>query len=150
MIADRITNAPLYVSLSPRLAAALEYLRQTDFCRVPQGRYELDGANLYVLVQEYTTKPRAMGRWEAHRRYMDVQYLVAGEELVGYANVQNLRLVENYDEGRDVMFFEGDGDFLTMHPGTFVILFPEDAHMPGVTVRGLVAVKKVVAKVLIG
>ena len=149
MIIDRIDNAPLYVGLGKRIAAALEYLRQTDFARLAPGRYDLDGDNVYALVQEYTTKPRDKGRWEAHRRYIDVQYLAAGIERIGYANAQRLTVTEAYDAAKDALFLEGEGDFLLMRPGMFMMLAPEDAHMPGLAAAAPAPAKKVVVKVLV-
>jgi len=154
MIIDRIENAPLYVGLGKRIATALDYLGKTDFSRVPPGRCEIDGANLYALVQEYPTKPRETARWEAHRRYIDVQYLVSGVERIGYSPISSLQVIEAYDENKDALFLAGEGDFLLMRPGMFMVLWPEDAHMPGIAVAAPATAgkptpaKKVVVKVL--
>ena len=149
MIIDRIENAPLYLGLGKRIAAALDYLRGTDFSRVPTGRCDLDGASLYALVQEYATRPRETARWEAHRRYIDVQYLVSGVERIGYANLARLKVAEAYDEKKDALFLSGEGDFLLMRPGMFMLLWPEDGHMPGIAAETPAPAKKVVVKVLV-
>ena len=149
MIIDRIENAPLYVGLSKRTAAALAYLRKTDFSRMPAGRSDLDGANLYALVQEYDSRPCDTACWEAHRRYIDVQYLVSGVERIGYAQLSSLQVTQAYDEKNDALLLSGDGDFLLMRPGMFMVLWPEDAHMPGIATAAPAPVKKVVVKVLL-
>jgi YhcH/YjgK/YiaL family protein len=146
MIADDIRNSSLYACLSPGIDAALKYLAGTDFSRVGPGRHEI-GEGCYCIVQDYTTAPREQKRYEAHRKYVDVQFIASGEELIGHADIATLRAAEDYDESRDVAWFEGEGDFVTARAGVFVILFPHDAHMPGVSLAGCEAVRKVVAKV---
>ena len=132
MVVDHIRNAGLYRGLGPGIGAALEYLARTDFGKVEIGRHDLpDG--LYAMVQEYETKPREEKRWEAHRKYIDVQFVAAGSELMGYADIASLEAVGEYDGSEDVQFFSGIGDFLRLTPGVFAILYPHDAHMPGVT-----------------
>ena len=111
------------------------------------GRHELDGDKVFALVQQYQTKPLAEGKWEAHRKYIDVQYVAAGVEKIGWAPVSRLKVTELYDETKDVAFYTGKGDFVTVPAGWFVILFPEDAHMPSIAVDAPSPVTKVVVKV---
>jgi biofilm protein TabA len=146
MIADDIRNASLYAGLAPGIATALKYLADTDFSRVEPGRYEI-GGGCYCLVQDYTTAPREQKRYEAHRQYVDVQFIDSGVELIGHADVGTLRVLEEYDESKDVAFLEGEGSFVIARAGTFVILFPHDAHIPGVALAQPEPVRKVVAKV---
>ncbi|MGD0519521.1 MAG: YhcH/YjgK/YiaL family protein, partial [Thermoguttaceae bacterium] len=73
MIVDLITNAHLYVDLGPGIKRALNYIQLTDLLTLNVGRYEIEGPSMFVLVQEYATKPKDQGRWEAHRRYIDLQ-----------------------------------------------------------------------------
>jgi YhcH/YjgK/YiaL family protein len=148
MVVDRLSNAPMYHGLGKRMEAALEYLRKTDFSRIAPGRYEIDGANVYALVQEYLTKPKEQGRLEAHRRYVDVQYVVEGVERMGYASLEGLKVSQAYDEAKDCLFLEGDADFFLAPAGTFAIYGPQDAHMPGIAIERPERVKKVVVKVL--
>ncbi len=143
MIVDRIENAVLYRCLGKRIALALEFA-QTP--REP-GRYELDGDKVFALVQSYQSKPRAEGKWEAHCKYIDVQYIASGAERIGWTHVSRLTLTEPYDETKDIAFYKGTGDFVTVPAGSFAILFPEDAHMPGIAVDTPSPVTKVVVKV---
>jgi YhcH/YjgK/YiaL family protein len=146
MIADRLVNAHRYAGLGPRITRALEFLDRTDLYAIADGRHELDGADLYALVQRYTSKPVAEGRWEAHRRYADLQYVVAGEERIGYGPIE--RFTRNgYDAERDFEALTGDGDFLRLGAGSFVLLWPGEAHMPQVAVADPSPVKKVVLKI---
>jgi YhcH/YjgK/YiaL family protein len=109
---------------------------------------DIDGDNLYALVQEYVTKPVEQGVWEAHRRYIDVQYMVSGTERMGVANLRVMRLGE-YSAEKDFQPMIGTGNFLDVFAGAFVIFFPEDAHMPGLQASQPEFIRKVVLKVKI-
>ena len=146
MIIDQLKNAPLYFGVNKGLATAFQYLQNTDLTKVPPGKYEIDGSNVYALVQEYETKSKEKGRWESHRRYLDVQYVFKGVEQIGYANLEQLQAGE-YDEAKDFWALSGEGDFLVVRAGTFVILAPQDGHMPGIAVSSPQPVKKIVVKV---
>ena len=148
MILDRLENAAFYRSLSPRIAAALEYLRATDFSALADGRHEIDGDRLVAMVQRYRTKPLAKARWEAHRRYLDVQYVVEGDERIGYAPVlKDSPVAEPYDADKDVMFYAVQGDLLQVSAGSFAIFAPQDIHAPGL-VGGAPPVVRDVLKVV--
>ena len=147
MITDRLDNAATYRGLGKRMSAALRFLKRTDFSRVAPGRHEIDGANIYVLVQNYETKPREQGRWEAHRRYIDVHYMAEGAERIGFANVQDLKAAGEYCRKDDYVLFEGEGNSLVLREGCFAIFYPQDAHMPCLAVGGPEPVLKIVVKV---
>jgi YhcH/YjgK/YiaL family protein len=151
MIIDRLEKASLYQGVHKKLAMAFDYLQKTDLERVEPGTREIDGRKVYVMVQQYETKPMEKGRWEAHRKYIDVQYVHRGAERFGYANVLDLK-PGNYDEAKDFLSLEGEGrgDFFLVRQETFVILFPQDGHMPGMAVSTPQPVKKFVVKVAIG
>jgi len=146
MIIDRIENASLYGN-STALAKAFEYLVQTDLKTIPGGRYELDGMKRFALIGESTTQPLGQALFEAHRKYIDVQYIVSGVEKMGYAPLDTLQVVTAYDENKDAEMRKGDGDFLTAKAGMFLVFFPNDAHMPGLAVHQPAPVKKVVIKI---
>lgn len=148
MILDHLSNASLYRSLHPRLARALEALSDPSLMTRPPGRYELDGQRLFAMIQEYTTKPADEGRWEAHRKYIDVQFVASGCEVIGHAPLSNLKIVEPYNAEKDVMFLAGPGTLLRLDAGMFAIFYPHDAHMPTLAVSTPEAVRKVVIKVL--
>ena len=137
MIVDHIEHAALYYSLGPRIAAALTYLAQTDFSLLPDGRCELDGDRLFAIVQRYRTKPAADARWEAHRQYVDVQYVAAGVERMGWAALYDgMTLAVPYDPVKDVVFFDAAGQFFDVPAGRFVIFAPHDVHAPGLRPEG--------------
>src|SRR6266542_1440678 len=148
MIYDNIANAHLYASLSPRIKQAFEYLQTTDLSALPVGRIELDGKNLYVVVQEYSSKLKEQGKWEAHRRYIDLQYIHQGSEKMGYAQIGRLKQGD-YNPDKDYLALSGDGEFLTLESGDFMLLWPNDGHMPGMAIAAPIPVKKVVVKIAI-
>jgi YhcH/YjgK/YiaL family protein len=152
MILDLLANAPLYRGLPARLVAALEYLQQTELAALPLGKTVIDGERLFALVQEYTPKPASQGKFEAHRRYWDVQYVVSGVERMGWNALSRMAVSEPYSSQRDVAFFVGAGDFFLVPAGTFAVFGPSDVHMPGVAIddrdaAGQTLVRKVVMKV---
>lgn len=148
MIIDKLKNAKSYYGLGSRMKAALEYLENTDFSKMEPGKYEVDGTNIYALVQQYDSRLRKDGKWEAHQRYADIQYIAEGVELMGYANLDSMKASQSYDAAKDIVFLEGNGDFATADQGTFVILLPQDVHMPGQAAADPQPVRKVVMKVL--
>jgi YhcH/YjgK/YiaL family protein len=148
MIIDLLANAYLYGDLTPRLTAGLAYLQQTDFTSLDPGRYEIEGDRLFANVQDYETRPQEAGAWEAHRRYWDLQYLVSGEECVHYANIGHLK-AGHYDPEKDYLPLEGEGDRFTLREGMFVVLSPQDAHMPGMALGRPGMVRKVVVKIAV-
>lgn len=132
MILDQLHHALMYRCLSPRIAAALDYLRETDFSQVSEGRHELDGDRLVAIVQRYQSRPHSEIIWESHRRYIDVQYIVTGTEQMGYVGLRpNLPIKQPYDEAKDVVFYDTQGSLFLATPGTFAIFFPHDVHAPG-------------------
>jgi len=147
MILDRLDRAHRYTKLSPRLAIALNALTQTDIVTRPAGKYAIDGEDVFALVQTVTLKPRDQAQWEAHRAFIDVQYVHRGIERFGWANVEELRISTPFDEEKDVAFYAGDGDMVTVPAGWFIIFYPEDAHMPCLTVDRPGSVDKTVIKV---
>lgn len=146
MIIDTASNAHLYHGLSQRIALAFDYLRGTDLRSAAAGTWEIDGRQVYAIVQEYSTLPREEGAWEAHRQHIDLQYVVSGEERIGYTHVSRLQ-PGVYDPARDLLPLSGEGEFLRLGPGDFMLLFPEDAHMPRLAVVAPAPVRKVVVKI---
>jgi biofilm protein TabA len=146
MIADRLANAHRYQDLGPRIARAFEFIARTDLESLADGRYELDGSNVFALVQRYTSKPEADGFWEAHRLHADLQFVVAGEERIGYGPKDRFT-GSGYDVEKDFEKLAGRGDFLRLDAGSFVLLWPGEAHMPQVAAAAPAPVTKIVVKI---
>jgi len=146
MIIDRIAHANLYTTLGPRVAQAFDYLQKTDVASLAAGTYELDGRRLYALVQDYTTKPEADGKWEAHCRYADLQFVAAGSERIGFGPMTNFEQ-QDYNRDKDYVAITGTGEFLTLESGFFMLLWPGEGHMPGIAIDTPQPVRKVVVKI---
>ena len=129
---------------------AFKFLAETDLATIETGRYELQGENLFVNVDEYVTKNEEDTRYEAHRKYADIQYLVAGNERIGVLPLQKTTVTEPYDSEKDIMFMEADEDnYRLADQQKFFIFFPEDAHRPGLKTDKNIPIRKVVVKVRI-
>lgn len=147
MIVDMLDNWNFCIAV-PQLRRAFEMIAWQDVGKWPDGRLELDSERIFALPQGYLTRPAAQCRWEAHRRYIDIQYVVAGREAMGYAPLSTLKPVTDFDEAKDVGFYDGTGSIITVDAGMFAIFFPHDAHMPCMQVAGQPEpVRKVVVKV---
>lgn len=147
MIIDKLSNTHLYSSLGERITKALAYLKQTDFSKLELGNYEIDGDNIFALVNEYNTKAESDGKLEAHKEYIDVQFVAKGSELMGYAPFENQKVINEYNEQNDIAFFDGEKSLIKVDEGMFAIFFPTDLHMPGIKVNNSEYVKKIVIKV---
>jgi biofilm protein TabA len=149
MIIDRIENAQLYAPLHKQFQRAFAVLRDPALAKEPDGRHDVDGDDLYFIVQHYTTKPIDQGRFESHKKYIDIQALLAGQELLAYSPTKGLEIVEPYSEEKDIMFYRV-GTIIArtrLEPGLFCLLFPHDAHLPSCQLACPAAVHKVVFKV---
>ncbi len=150
MILDFLTRADRCACLSPGIAAALRYLQAVDFTTVPDGKVEIDGPRLIANVARYQTKLPEQAVWESHRKYIDVQYVVTGEERIGYVPLENAPVVQApYSETKDVIFYEPGCDSFTLRAGQFAIFYPEDIHAPSLADGEPRAVLKVVMKVAV-
>lgn len=147
MIYGNIDNCEKYQCLNENFKRAFQFLINNDLKELPVGRYDIQGEDVFAMVQEYETKAEEEGKYEAHKKYIDIQYMVEGEEKVGYAFVENLETCLPYDSEKDFMLLEGNKEFFGLRNNEFYIFFPEDAHMPGIAKENKTKVKKVVIKV---
>jgi YhcH/YjgK/YiaL family protein len=94
----------------------------------------VDGTNVFAGVHRYCPKPVAEAKWEAHRQYVDVQYVAEGVERMGYAPLTDaLKVRQAYDPKKDAIFLDAQGDLFTVPAGSFAIFGPRDVHAPGLT-----------------
>jgi YhcH/YjgK/YiaL family protein len=147
VLIDRLDNPAVIRALDSRLKTAVDYLRNTSLTTLSLGRHDVDGDRVFALVQEYTTRKPEECVWEAHRMYIDVQYVVRGTERMGYANIADAREREAYDSARDVAFFEPGTDYVTVREGMFAIFGPEDVHSPCGAAGQPAPVRKIIVKV---
>ncbi|MGD0572211.1 MAG: YhcH/YjgK/YiaL family protein [Sedimentisphaerales bacterium] len=149
MILDRIDNTHLYVGPHAGFARAFEILTDKTLSQKQDGKYTVDGEKIYYTLQRYTTKPLNEGNLEAHRKYIDIQFLLEGVEILGYAPLKGLTTAEVYNPQKDIAFFNTPKEItkVILEPGLFCILFPDDAHLPCRQLAGPTDVRKVVIKI---
>jgi YhcH/YjgK/YiaL family protein len=134
MILDRLDRLRQYGNLPYGIPDAIDYLLRTDFTQVPEGRHELDGDRLIVIVQRFHPRPLAEATWEAHRRYVDVQYVFEGVEQMGHSFLhENLVVKQPYNADKDITFFEAQGTYFPVRAGEVAIFLPHDVHAPSLT-----------------
>jgi len=145
MILDQISNAALYSPLHPLFAEGFRFIAEQGQA-APAGRYELAGG-AYALVQEYDTKLAEGVPFEAHRRFIDIQYIAGGAEVIYYANLAQLE-AGDYVPEKDYLGLAGSGSALQVSAGDFAIFYPQDAHLPArMTAEGPKPVRKIVVKI---
>lgn len=146
MIFDTLTNVDNYKGLG-RVYTALKFLSETDFSKMDLGRYELDGDNIFYMVQSYDTDPSKTVS-ESHRKYIDIQFMVEGEEIIGVADISSEKELTEAKEKNDVWFYNCKTEPLTLSAGKYMVLYPNDLHCPGVATNGkALTCRKVVVKV---
>ena len=151
MIQDTLDNSARYEALSSRFASAFSFLRTVDGTQA-LGRYEIDGDHVFALVQTYATKPIQNAKFEAHRKYIDVQFVHSGRETILWAPITAMKEETlAYNDVKEAALWKLVPDVTPLHmsAGHFAILFPEDAHAPCVEWDESCEVFKVVVKVAV-
>jgi YhcH/YjgK/YiaL family protein len=148
MIIDKLENATRYINIYKGIDKAFAYLQTTDLDNIAPGKYDIDGDDVFAIVQEYNTLDASGEQMEAHRKHIDVQYMIRGREQVGLALFNDQAPSKEYSETEDFMLFPDTPTFFaSLNSGTFMIFFPTDLHMPCIKIAGSEPVKKVVVKV---
>lgn len=147
MIVDQLVHCDIYKSLSKNFNKAFEFLINENINKLETGKHFIEGDEVFVIVSEYKTKLLSEARWEAHKKYADIQMLISGEELIGYAPADEAKITQEYNREKDIMFLDLTGEYINLTPGRFAVFFPHDAHQPGITANSPQQVKKIVVKV---
>jgi YhcH/YjgK/YiaL family protein len=148
MIVDSLKNWKTYALLHPRFAKAFAYLTTTDLNSLPDGRNEIDGDEIYLMMNRRELKKPEDAPLEVHNRYIDIQLVISGTETFGWSDRTELRDARgDFDVDKDVQFF-GDtpATFYTVHDGQMSIFYPGDGHAPMI---GRGEIVKCIVKVLI-
>ncbi len=141
MIRDTIEHLGQYEAAHPLFRTAFAFLRNYD--NLECGRYPLENG-IFALVQRYTAKQESVCKWEAHKKYIDLQYIVKGRETICTAYENEMTLTVPYHAEKDISFYEGNGSRQELKEGEFLILFPWDAHKPAI---GEGEIEKIVLKI---
>ena len=147
MILDSLKNKAQYAALHPRFQAVFDFIDNNDVASLPCGRHDIDGDNIFVMVQELDLREVSAARLELHRKYIDIQLLLSGpNEIFGWSDKKDCLTAETeFDEQKDIQLFTDIPQcFYSVGEGQFSILFPEDGHAP---MLGEGHVKKCIFKV---
>jgi len=133
VIVDTLNNIKLYKALLPQLISVENFIlthqqeEDLECCK-----YIIDNENVFALVQKYLTKQSKETRWEAHGKYIDVQYILRGQEAIGYAPIEELTLLEDFSGDNDIAFYKGPEDYtkVVLSKGMFAIFYPGEGHLP--------------------
>ncbi|MBI5195869.1 MAG: YhcH/YjgK/YiaL family protein [Nitrospirae bacterium] len=149
MILDRIENWGGYFNKESDMYKGFKFITEVFNENTPDGRYDIIGDEIYAMVQSYCTDALETKKFESHRQYIDIQYIVSGREAIGWLPVYELGIMTPYSEDKDVIFYhdaEGRSQ-LILTPGIFAVFYPADAHMPGCFIDKPGHVRKIVVKV---
>ena len=150
MIIDSFANHGLYHHVHPLFSKAFTYLQSQDLDKLELGKHIIDGDDLFVIIMEYETKDEADCIKENHKKYVDIQYMVKGEEGMGVSLLNGQTPTTPYDDSRDAAFYKNDYEsMIRVRQGEFAIFFPHDLHMPSIKVLQKQFVRKAVFKVRI-
>lgn len=132
MIAAPISHASRYAAIHPDFEKAFAFLHETDLPNLPDGRHEIDGDRVFAIAAHDLGRGQAGAKLEFHRRYIDIQYVVGGFDLMGWLDLAECRKpAGSFDEDRDLGFFEdAPVTWARIAAGSFAVFFPEDAHAP--------------------
>ncbi len=153
MIACRLTDAMVegYKNVHPRMKAALEALQKLAASNPADGRYEIDGDNIYANVGTGTTRLAKDAKFEMHKKYIDIQCVIEGQEIIGNETTDKLVPVNEYQADGDYQLFEMNNEYdpMIVSAGELMIIFADEPHCPSLAVNDTPAkVKKIIVKVL--
>lgn len=150
MILDVINNLKFYESVNKKFTEIVSLIETADFSRLEPGRHEAGIEGVYFLVNTYETINESRDILEAHRKYIDVQYMITGEEIIDYEPLESQIINKEYDADADYILYKPENSIkVTLKTGMVAIFLPNDLHMPGYAFNQPTMINKIVFKVLI-
>ncbi|MDR3430532.1 MAG: YhcH/YjgK/YiaL family protein [Rouxiella aceris] len=134
----------------PIINKGIEFITQTDFSTLSPGKYDIIPEKMFCLYQEMTTLPAEEMRAESHFKFIDIQFLLQGEETIGVARgAADHQVVEDRAEKHDIVFYQQTQNESLIHlvPGMFAVFFPQDLHRPCCHTHGESFIRKAVIKI---
>lgn len=148
MIVDKLDSIAKYKGINKNLDKALEFIHNGNLQQLNEGRTEIDGDTIYCNYNTIDTNNNIFLKYEAHKKYIDIHICLGGTECIKVASVKGLKCTSEYDDDKDIQFFEGDFDQdIILTEGTFLICFSDDAHAPLLCKGAPGKIKKVIVKV---
>ena len=144
MIIDKINNSEFYVKRFPVLSEAFGFISRNEG-KFREGKHIVSD-DMYAVVEKSLPKPKEEQKLEAHKKYVDFQYIIEGADIIGWKSLSECAdILEKYDDSKDIAFFNEAPDFnIVLTAGSFVLFFPDDAHSP---LSGSEAVLKCIIKI---
>jgi biofilm protein TabA len=152
MVVSDLDHIDHQIASPPGLRKAVAFLRSPVLHQLPDGRVEIDGDRVFALVQRYETEMTVAPKFEYHRKYIDVQFIVFGEEVIGWAPVARMTVTSAYDADKDICFgtvAKGNWTPVHLEAGQLAVLWPEDGHAPKLASGVSSPVMKIVVKVAV-
>ncbi len=152
MIATDLEHISGQIAMTPAMQKAIDFLRQNRGRELPAGKVEIDGKRVVASVQAYETIVTDAPKMEAHRKYIDVQFIVSGEEVIAWTPLERLTITQAYDETKDNCFGTVPSKEVTrvyLRAGQLAVLYPEDGHAPKLAAGKSAPVNKIVVKVAV-
>lgn len=149
MIFDNIKNASAYFNLDEKIKEGLLFLQNNDLNNIKEGKHTIS-EDIYVNIEQYYPKPIEKCKLESHKEYIDIQFIIEGEEMLGFVNLneKSLSPIDAYNEKKDIIFYNGECNYLKAKQNDFVIFYPNDVHKPQIaTNNNNIPVKKAVVKI---
>jgi biofilm protein TabA len=149
VLKQQAANREFYQFLNEDFKAAFDFLKGRELDKLEAGRYDIN-ERVFAIVQIYQTEPESQVKWEAHKKYFDIQYVVSGKEKFLIIQKSKLNETVPYDDAKDIAFFGetmDSADSVILLPGDLVIVGPEEAHKPRCMIKESQSVKKIIVKV---
>lgn len=149
MIYDKRANLDMYGNISQNLRTAVEFIKNVDLELMSEKEFQIIDNRIYGFIRIFEGKAHDAVFYEAHKKFIDIQYIIQGKETIFYANVQGMKSLQPYDGEKDIEFYTDPqlSTRLDMQPGEFAIFFPHDAHKPCCQCYGETSSRKLVIKV---
>ena len=151
MILTNFKTLEMYKGMSKRLDIAIDYILKTDASQLEPGKYPIDGDNVFAIINQGMTGTYDEKKFESHKRYLDIQTVISGDERIFIAQTNDLAILTPYQDDSDIMFYQDAPEDAIVHiqPKLALILYPEDAHKVSVATDSPKSVKKMIVKVKI-
>ena len=152
MIVTDLQHIERQLTMTQQMQQAVEFLRRTDLLELPDGNVPIDGKRVYAVLQRYRTARHDAPQFEYHRKYIELQYILAGEEIIGWAPASEMTPSFSYNEDQDICFGliePGKWSPVRLVAGQLAVFWPEDGHAPRLATEKACLVRKIVVKVAV-
>jgi biofilm protein TabA len=152
MIYDQLSKIHTYKGISGNLDTAIDYIASQEIGELAEGAHHIDGDNVVVHIKSYETGDPKTIKYEAHRKYIDIHFVVDGKEGCFYTPLEDLQSSEPFDENGDTGLYSdpaGTEVAVPLTPGVFALFFPHDGHKPSCELEGKLSLRKVIVKVAV-